>query len=55
FGKAFNAYAGETVLSKLSRDGLDGRSAKVLGAYTIEGGQDLPLVTPAEAEIEPKP
>jgi len=27
----------------------------VLGAYTIEGGQDLPLVTPAEAKIEPKP
>ena len=55
FGKAFNAYADKTVLSKLPRDGLDGRTAKVLGAYTIEGGQDMPLVTPAEAEIGPKP
>lgn len=55
FGKAFNAYAGKTVLSKLPREALEGRTAKVLGAYTIEGGQDLPLVTPAEAEIGPKP
>ena len=55
FGKAFNAYADKTVLSKLPRDGLEGHTAKVLGAYTIEGGQDLPLVTPAEAEIGPKP
>lgn len=55
FGKAFNAHADKTVLSKLPRDGLEGRTAKVLGAYTIEGGQDLPLVTPAEAEIGPKP
>ncbi|WP_027167579.1 DUF2291 family protein [Mesorhizobium sp. WSM3224] len=55
FGKAFNAHADKTVLSKLPRDGLEGRTAKMLGAYTIEGGQDLPLVTPAEAEIGPKP
>ena len=55
FGKAFNACADKTVLSKLPREALEGRTAKVLGAYTIEGGQDLPLVTPAEAEIGPKP
>lgn len=55
FGKAFNAYADKTVLSKLPREALEGRTAKVLGAYTIEAGQDLPLVTPAEAEIGPKP
>ncbi|RRI06535.1 DUF2291 family protein [Mesorhizobium tamadayense] len=55
FGKAFNAYADKMVLSKLSRDGLEGRTAKVLGAYTIESAQNLPLVTPAEAEIGPKP
>ena len=55
FGKAFNAYADKTVLSKLPRDWLEGRTAKVLGAYTIEGGQELPLVTPAQAEIGPKP
>lgn len=55
FGKAFNAYADKTALSKLPREALEGRTAKVLGAYTIEAGQDLPLVTPAEAEIGPKP
>ncbi|RUX78117.1 DUF2291 family protein [Mesorhizobium sp. M7A.F.Ca.US.006.04.2.1] len=55
FGKAFNAYADKTVLSELPREALEGRSAKVLGAYTLGSGQDLPLVTPAEAEIGPKP
>ncbi|MCA0048539.1 DUF2291 family protein [Mesorhizobium sp. B283B1A] len=55
FGKAFNAHADKAVLSKLPREALEGRTAKVLGAYTIESGQDLPLVTPAEAEIGPKP
>jgi len=55
FGKAFNAYADKNVLSLLPRDGLEGRTAKVLGAYTIEGCQELPLVTPAEAEVGPKP
>ena len=43
------------MLSKVPREALEVRTAKVLGAYTIEGGQDLPLVTPAEAEIGPKP
>ena len=55
FGKAFNIYADKTVLSKLPREALEGRSAKVLGAYTLGSGQDLPLVTPAEAEIGRKP
>ncbi|MER9234774.1 DUF2291 family protein [Mesorhizobium sp. M0622] len=55
FGKAFNAYADKTVLSKLPREALEGRSVKILGAYTPGSGQDLPLVTPAEAEIGPKP
>jgi predicted lipoprotein len=55
FGKAFNAYADKTVLSTLPREALEGRIVKLIGAYTIEGGQDLPLVTPAETEIGPKP
>ncbi|MER9137047.1 DUF2291 family protein [Mesorhizobium sp. M0830] len=55
FGKAFNSHADKMVLSKLPRHALEGRSAKVLGAYTLGSGQDLPLVTPAEAEIGPKP
>ncbi|TGQ40660.1 MULTISPECIES: DUF2291 family protein [unclassified Mesorhizobium] len=55
FGKAFNAYADKSVLSKLPREALAGRSVKVLGAYTLASGQDLPLVTPAEVEIGLKP
>ncbi|RWC43866.1 MAG: DUF2291 family protein [Mesorhizobium sp.] len=55
FGKAFNTYADKTVLSKLPREALEGRSVRVVGAYVIGSGQDLPLVTPAEAEIGPKP
>jgi predicted lipoprotein len=55
FGKAFNSYVDKTVLAKLPREALEGRSAKVVGAYTLGSGQDLPLVTPAEAEIGPKP
>ncbi|MER9391782.1 MULTISPECIES: DUF2291 family protein [unclassified Mesorhizobium] len=55
FGKAFNAYAVKALFAKLPRDALEGRTAKVLGAYTLESGQDLPLVTPAEAEIGRKP
>ncbi|PAQ06407.1 DUF2291 family protein [Mesorhizobium temperatum] len=55
FGKAFNIYADRTVLSKLPREALEGRSVRVVGAYAMGSGQDLPLVTPAEAEIGPKP
>jgi predicted lipoprotein len=55
FGKAFNTYVDKTVLSKLPREALEGRSVKVLGAFTAGSGQYLPLVTPAEAEIGPKP
>ncbi|RWM24028.1 MAG: DUF2291 family protein [Mesorhizobium sp.] len=55
FGKAFNTYADKTMLSKLPRDALEGRSVRVVGAYVMGNGQDLPLVTPAEVEIGPKP
>lgn len=55
FGKAFNTYADKTVLSALPRDGLEGRSAKVLGAFRASSGQDMPLITPASVEIGPKP
>lgn len=55
YGKAFNTYVDSTVLSKLPREDLDGRSAKVLGAYSTSKGSDLPLVTPAEVEIGPRP
>jgi predicted lipoprotein len=55
YGKAFNTYVDSTVLSKLPREDLEGRTAKVLGAYSTSKGSDLPLVTPAEVEIGPKP
>jgi predicted lipoprotein len=53
FGKSFNTYANATVLSKLPREQLDGRTVKLLGAYVPGSGSELPLMTPAEAEIGP--
>jgi predicted lipoprotein len=55
FGKSFNTYANTTVLSKLPREQLDGRTAKLLGAYVPGSGSDLPLMTPARAEFGPAP
>ncbi len=55
FGKAFNTHVNKTVLGALPRDALEGRTAKVLGAFSARSGADLPLVTPAEAEIGAKP
>lgn len=55
FGKAFNTHVNKTVLEALPRDALEGRTAKVLGAFPAPSGTDLPLVTPAEVEIGPKP
>jgi predicted lipoprotein len=51
FGKSFNTYANSNVLSKLPREGLDGKTVKLLGAYVPGSGSDLPLMTPAQAEI----
>jgi predicted lipoprotein len=51
FGKSFNIYANSNVLSKLPREGLDGKTAKLLGAYVPGSNSDLPLMTPAQAEI----
>jgi predicted lipoprotein len=55
FGKAFNQYIDQSFLSALPRDALIGRSATVLGAYTLESGEHPPLVTPAELTLEPSP
>ncbi len=55
FGKSFNTYVNENVLSKLPREGLDGRTITALGAYVPASGADLPLMTPARAEIGPAP
>ena len=53
FGKSFNTSVNTNVLSKLPREKLDGRTAKLLGAYVPGSGSDLPLITPAEAELGP--
>lgn len=53
FGKSFNTYANRAVLAKLPRDKLDGRHVALLGAYVPGSGTDLPLMTPAQAEIGP--
>lgn len=56
FGKALNTHADRTVLSKLPRQDLVGRSVTVLGAYPLQGDPDRPvLVTPATISIGPKP
>ena len=53
YGKSFNTYANGTVLSKLPRDGLNGKTIKLLGAFVAGSGSEPPLMTPAEAEIGP--
>jgi len=55
FGKSFNTYANANVLAGLPREGLDGRSVKLLGAYVPGSATELPLMTPAAAEIGPAP
>jgi predicted lipoprotein len=52
FGKAFNLHVDETVTSKLPRDQLIGKNVRILGAYPLAGGSDLPLVTPAKIKLQ---
>ncbi|MFO1150526.1 MAG: DUF2291 family protein [Alsobacter sp.] len=52
FGKAFNQHVDKTLLSALPREGLVGRRVSVLGAYPLDGGQGMPLVTPATLALE---
>lgn len=52
FGKAFNLHVDKTLTSKLPRDQLVGKDVKMLGAYPLAGGSDLPLVTPAKIELQ---
>lgn len=53
FGKSLNTYSNTTVLSKLPREELEGRTVRLLGAYVSASASDLPLITPAEAEFGP--
>src|ERR1700722_1459316 len=55
FGKAFNQYVDHAFLSALPRDSLVGRNVTALGAYTVEAGDQPPLVTPAELTLGPPP
>ena len=52
FGKAFNLHVDKTLTSKLPREGLIGKTATILGAYALAGGNELPLVTPAKIEVK---
>jgi predicted lipoprotein len=55
FGKAFNQYVDHAFLSALPRASLVGRNVTALGAYTLEAGDQPPLVTPAELALGPPP
>jgi predicted lipoprotein len=55
FGKAFNQYVAQSVLSKLPRDSLAGRKVTVLGAFTLESGDQPPFLTPAQLDVGPAP
>jgi len=52
FGKAFNLHVDKTLTSKLPRDQLVGKTVQVLGAFPVENGRDLPLITPAKIELK---
>jgi predicted lipoprotein len=51
FGKAFNIYANKTILSKISRDKLNGAQVRLLGTYQHGVSTGLPLISPASLEI----
>ena len=53
FGKAFNQHVVKTVLSKLPRDSLVGRKVSVLGAFTLDTGDQPPLVAPVQLTLGP--
>ena len=51
FGKAFNQYVDRTVLSRsAARCRWSGAASTVLGAFTLEAGDQPPLVTPARVD-----
>lgn len=55
FGKALNAKANATALSKLPRQDLVDRSVTALGVFAPPTGGGPPLVTPVEIAVGPKP
>ena len=55
FGRALNAKANATALSKLPRTDLVGHRATALGVFQAGAGGAPALVTPAEIALEPTP
>jgi predicted lipoprotein len=51
FGKAFNEKVNTSVLASLPRDGLNGKTVKVTGAFPLPASGQLPLVTPASMTV----
>jgi predicted lipoprotein len=54
FGKALNAQANATALSKLPRDKLVGAKIEALGVFPAAAGDAPPLITPVSITAEPK-
>ena len=55
FGKALNAKANGSALSKLPRDKLAGARIEALGVFNAPAGDAPALVTPVTITAEPKP
>ena len=53
FGKAFNLHVVKTSLSKLPRDSLVGHTVTVIGAFTLDSGDQPPLVAPGQLTLGP--
>lgn len=53
FGKAFNEKINTSLLAALPRDGLNGKTVKVVGAFPLPASGQPPLITPAELTVEP--
>ncbi|ACE95040.1 hypothetical conserved protein (plasmid) [Rhizobium etli CIAT 652] len=51
FGKAFNEKANAAFLSAVPRDGLNGKTVTVIGAFPLPRSGELPLVTPSELKV----
>lgn len=54
FGKALNAKANATALSKVPRDRLVGARVEALGVFPMPSGDTPPLITPVTLTVEPK-
>lgn len=51
FGKSFNTHVNRTLLEKLPREGLTGRTIEVTGAYPLPAAGQLPQLVPATITI----